>query len=63
MTARKITVWIDEKNAWALRALKERDGIPEAEQIRRALTAWFQDKRLGSDGPRRGKSKDKKGGL
>lgn len=25
-----------------LRAVKERDGVPESEQIRRALTAWFE---------------------
>ena len=28
----------------ALKAIKERDGISEGEQIRRALTAWFAEK-------------------
>ena len=27
-----------------LKALKERDGIPESEQIRRALRLWFESK-------------------
>ena len=25
-----------------LRAIKDRDGLPEAEQIRRAITAWLE---------------------
>ena len=30
--------------AGLLKALKERDGIPEAEQIRRSLRLWFESK-------------------
>jgi hypothetical protein len=35
---------IDADLAAALKALKERDGISEGEQIRRALKAWFASK-------------------
>jgi hypothetical protein len=36
--------WIDAEQAAGLKAVKERDGIPESEQIRRAITAWLDDK-------------------
>ena len=35
---------LDDDLAGLLKALKERDGIPEAEQIRRALRMWFESK-------------------
>jgi hypothetical protein len=34
----------DSDLAGLLKALKERDGIPEAEQIRRALRMWFESR-------------------
>jgi hypothetical protein len=36
--------WIDPEQATALKAIKERDGVPESEQIRRALDAWIEQK-------------------
>jgi ribbon-helix-helix CopG family protein len=35
---------LDAELAGLLKALKERDGIPESEQIRRALRQWFESK-------------------
>lgn len=33
---------IDESQRDALRRIKERDGIPESEQIRRAIADWLE---------------------
>lgn len=35
---------IDSTQARRLKQIKARDGIPESEQIRRALDLWFQQK-------------------
>jgi hypothetical protein len=37
---------LDPDLAGMLKALKERDGIPESEQIRRAIRLWFAEKGL-----------------
>jgi hypothetical protein len=37
---------MEPEHADALKALKERDGIPESEQIRRALKDWFNKHRI-----------------
>lgn len=34
--------YIDEQQRAGLRAMKERDGISESEQIRRAIDAWLE---------------------
>lgn len=39
---RYYTFMIDPDLAETLKRLKKRDGIPESEQIRRALRAWFK---------------------
>jgi hypothetical protein len=36
--------FIDDDQRDPLRQIKDRDGIPEAEQIRRAITKWLQAK-------------------
>jgi hypothetical protein len=36
--------FIDDFQRDGLRKVKERDGIPEAEQIRRAIQAWLEQK-------------------
>jgi hypothetical protein len=36
--------WIDPEQASGLKAVKERDGVPESEQIRRAIDAWLEEK-------------------
>jgi hypothetical protein len=35
---------MDPEHARLLKAIKARDGIPESEQIRRALMIWFEQK-------------------
>lgn len=37
-------VFLDLEQRDGLRYLKNRDGIPEAEQIRRAVDAWLREK-------------------
>jgi hypothetical protein len=37
-------VRLDPEQVRLLKVVKERDGVPESEQIRRALTAWFTQK-------------------
>ncbi len=45
MTRRKlVSFYIDPDLAAALKAVKERDGINESEQIRRALRVWLEAK-------------------
>ena len=36
--------WISPDQKEALRAIKERDGIPVSEQIRRAIDSWLAEK-------------------
>jgi hypothetical protein len=35
---------LEPEQARLLKAIKARDGIPESEQIRRALAIWFEKK-------------------
>jgi len=46
MPSQKImySVRLDEIHARLLKLVKARDGIPESEQIRRALMIWFEQK-------------------
>jgi ribosomal protein S19E (S16A) len=44
MTRRKYSFWIDDAQADGLKAIKERDGVLESEQIRRAITRWLEKK-------------------
>ncbi len=41
---RKYSFWIDDEQAEGLKAIKDRDGVLESEQIRRALNDWLQKK-------------------
>ena len=41
-TRRRYSFWIDETQARGLKAVKERDGVLESEQIRRALNDWLR---------------------
>ena len=41
---RYYTFMIDADLADALKQVKVRDGVPEGEQIRRALRSWFESK-------------------
>jgi hypothetical protein len=45
MSSRKrYSFWIDDAQAEGLKAVKERDGVLESEQIRRAIDAWLREK-------------------
>ncbi len=47
MAPRKIVNFrIDEDLAIGLRRIKERDGVPESEQIRRGIRLWLKSKGL-----------------
>jgi hypothetical protein len=45
LTRTVTTVYLDEDLRGALKLLKDRDGIPETEQTRRALRGWLQDRK------------------
>ena len=45
MTPRKkYSFWIDDEQAEGLKEVKERDGVLESEQIRRAINEWLDKK-------------------
>jgi hypothetical protein len=45
MTPRKrYSFWIDDEQVEGLKAIKERDGVLESEQIRRAINAWLEQR-------------------
>jgi hypothetical protein len=45
MTPRKrYGFWIDDEQAAGLKFVKERDGVLESEQIRRAINRWLEEK-------------------
>ena len=46
------TVYLDDDLRDGLKAVKARDGVPEAEQIRRALRGWLLERNaLGKSAP------------
>jgi hypothetical protein len=53
-TRKRYSFWIDEAQAKGLKAVKERDGVLESEQIRRALDGWLRKKSAARPGARRG---------
>jgi hypothetical protein len=57
-TRKLYSFWIDATLAEGLKAIKTRDGIPESEQIRRAIEAWLEAKgvqRKSAGGRKKGK--------
>ena len=42
----RYTFYIHEAQRAALAAIKERDGVPESEQIRRAVQEWIAKRRV-----------------
>jgi hypothetical protein len=45
MTPRsRYNFWIDDEQRDGLREVKERDGVLESEQIRRAIDRWLEEK-------------------
>ena len=51
---RRYSFWIDEAQARGLKIVKERDGVLESEQIRRALAEWLRKKGVSRADIRRG---------
>ncbi len=43
-TRSRYNFWIDDTQREGLRFVKERDGVLESEQIRRAIDAWLTEK-------------------
>jgi hypothetical protein len=56
---RKYSFWITEEQLAGLKQVKERDGVLESEQIRRAIDAWLSAKGVTTkaDRPRAGTRK------
>jgi len=40
----RFNFWLDEEQREGLRVVKARDGVPESEQIRRAIDDWLEQK-------------------
>ena len=40
----RFNFWLGEEQREGLRVVKERDGIPESEQVRRAIAEWLERK-------------------
>jgi hypothetical protein len=57
---RRYSFWIDDEQADGLKAIKERDGVLESEQIRRAINDWLEKKGVGK--PERGREVTRQGG-
>ena len=41
---RRYSFWIDDQQYEGLKVVKERDGVLESEQIRRAINRWLEEK-------------------
>ena len=55
------TFRIDDELMAALREVKERDGLPISEQVRRALMMWIESKNVSVKAPSRRSVKQRKG--
>jgi hypothetical protein len=44
MPRKRYSFWIDDEQADGLKVVKERDGVLESEQIRRAINDWLVKK-------------------
>ncbi len=54
MTPRKrYSFWIDDEQSEGLKRVKNRDGVLESEQIRRAINDWLQKKGVKKAGRKR----------
>lgn len=60
MARRRFNFWIDDELRDGLKTVRDRDGIVESEQIRRAIRKWLQSKRVSTTtrtGARRGRKR------
>lgn len=55
------TFRIENELMTALREIKERDGVPISEQVRRALVMWIESKDVSAKAPSRRSAKQRKG--
>jgi len=46
VTRRLHSFYLDRELSAALKVVKQRDGMPEGEQVRRALWDWFKKKKV-----------------
>ena len=53
MPKRRYSFWIDDDQLAALRHLKERDGVLESEQLRRAIGLWLVKKGVATKAERK----------
>jgi hypothetical protein len=44
----RFNFWLDAELREGLRAIQARDGIPESEQVRRAIRLWLEQKGIRS---------------
>jgi hypothetical protein len=51
-TKRKYAFWATEEQLAGLKRVKERDGVLESEQIRRAIDAWLKQKGVAEEVPK-----------
>ena len=54
---RRINFYIDPDLADGLKTLKERDGVPESEQIRRGIKLWLESKEIKTTRKKGGRMK------
>ena len=57
---RRINFYIDEDLAEGLKAIKERDGASESEQIRRGIRLWLEAKGIKATRKKGGRKRMKK---
>jgi hypothetical protein len=57
----RYTFYLDSELREALATIKERDGISESEQIRRAIKGWIEQKDVRVKAPSRRSTKQRKG--
>ena len=57
MPKKKYSFYINDEQATGLKATKERDGVLESEQIRRAIDRWLEDKGVKEQPARRSEAR------
>jgi hypothetical protein len=57
----RYTLFLEDYQREALKAIKDRDGVSESEQIRRALDEWHAKRGIKKKAPKRGAGTPRKG--
>ena len=50
----RINFYLDDEQRAGLKAIKQRDGVPESEQIRRGIKLWLESKGYKAKATRKG---------